>query len=672
MLPGKDRGTDTMNSWIGFLDLLSMAGFALALTFILLLPRGKLGFASRLFLGLAVGLYVLVGFSNSLEHLGITSAFDVFEDYFEILFLPSFLFFFFSCYTDQQFEAQKRVEETLFQEKERVQVTLASIGDAVITTDQAGRVEYLNAVAERLTGWRMDEARGQPLGMVFNIINELTRKPAADPVERCLKEGFATGLANHTVLIRRDGKEFPIDDSAAPIRNRTGQVIGVVLVFHDVTEARRLQRQLAYEAAHDALTGLVNRREFEARLERCLAVAKEQDVQHALCYLDLDQFKVINDTVGHVAGDALLKQVSGLMSGLFRHRDTLARLGGDEFGLLLEYCPLEKAVQTAQKIIERLHSYQFVWEGRGFQVGVSIGIVAITAHTESVAQAMSEADVACYTAKDLGRGRLHTYHPEDSETAQRHGAILQAVQLQQAIEKDLFQLYCQPVISLIKGHNNNEGKCYELLLRLKGSTGQMILPASFIPAAERYGLMTSIDRWVIRAALFALAGGAGRERVILFINLSGNSLSDDTLLDYVRTQLDEFQVLPKQICFEITETAAIQNLEKAQNFVREVQRLGVRVALDDFGSGLSSFRYLKTLSVDYLKIDGSFVRDLLESQNDKAMVAALHQVGHIMGIATIAEHVEQQEVIESLREMGVDYAQGYAIGEPVPLADILG
>lgn len=563
---------------------------------------------------------------------------------------------------------RKQFQEALFAEKERAQVTLDSIGDAVITTDQYGNVDYLNPVAEQLTGWRDKEAAKQPLGNVFQIINEQSRKPVPDPVERCLREGKAIGLANHTILIRRDGKEYAIDDSASPIRNREGQVIGVVLVFHDVTEARQLQRQMAYDASHDTLTGLVNRREFEVRLERCLVSAKQRDLQHALCYLDLDQFKVVNDTVGHIAGDELLKQVSILLSGLFRHRDTLARLGGDEFGLLLENCPLEKAIEAANKIINRLSDYHFLWEGQSFQVGASIGVVSITGQTQGIAQAMSEADVACYTAKDLGRGRFHVYQMEDSETAQRHGEILQAVQLRDAIDKDLFQLYCQPVVSLSESHSHVT--YYELLLRLKGDDKQIILPNTFIPSAERYGLMSSIDRWVIRSALSTFASKLRDRGIRLSINLSGNSLNDETLLDFVQAQFNEFSIPPEWICFEITETAAIQNLNKAQYFVNEVRHLGAKIALDDFGSGLSSFRYLKTLPVDFLKIDGNFVMDMLESQNDKAMVAAIHQVGHTMGIYTIAEHVEHKEIIEQLREMGVDYAQGYAVGKPIPFENI--
>ena len=657
-----------METWVAIFDSVSTLSFSLALVFALQISKDKISSTSRLFLGFSASLYILVGISNVLEHLHITPLFDRYEDYLEILFIPFFMFFLFSLYMEQQLRERERIQEALFDEKERAQVTLDSIGDAVITVKQNGIINYLNPVAEELTGWPAKEALGQPLGQVFQIIEEQTRKPAPDPIERCLQEGKAIGLANHTLLIRRDGKEFGIDDSAAPIRNRTGQIIGVVLVFHDVTESRRLQRQLAYDATHDTLTGLVNRREFEARLQRSLISASQRELEHALCYLDLDQFKVINDTVGHIAGDALLKQVSRLLSSLFRHRDTLARLGGDEFGLLLENCPLEKAVEVANKIIDRLSNYQFMWDGQSFQVGVSIGVVPITKEMKNIAQAMSEADVACYTAKDLGRGRFHIYQAEDSETAQRHGEILQAVQLRDAIEKDLFELYCQPMPSLLG--NEIHTKYYELLLRLKGEDNQIILPNTFIPAAERYGLMTSIDRWVIRSALSILGTKLRNRDLRLSINLSGNSLNDDSLLDYVRDQFNKHAVPPEWVCFEIIETAAIQNLSKAQHFVSEIRRLGAQVALDDFGSGLSSFKYLKTLSVDFLKIDGSFVKDMLESQNDKAMVAAIHQVGHIMGLYTIAEHVEYEEIIGQLKEMGVDYAQGYALGHPKPFSEI--
>jgi diguanylate cyclase (GGDEF)-like protein/PAS domain S-box-containing protein len=565
-------------------------------------------------------------------------------------------------------------EGALFNEKERAQVTLHSIGDAVITTDAQARVEYLNPVAEALTGWTSTEARGMPLAQVFQVVKEQTRQPAPDPVARCLQGGKITGFMEHTVLISRGGKEYDIDDTAAPIRGRDGQVQGVVLVFHDVTEARRLERKMAHDAAHDTLTGLVNRREFEVRVERALASAKERGAVHVLCYLDLDQFKIINDTSGHAAGDELLKQVANLLGGLFRHRDTLARLGGDEFGLLLENCPLERGVTIANEVVAQVHQMPFAWESHVYQIGVSIGIVPISAATEGLAQALSQADVACYTAKDLGRGRVHVYQWREIESTQRHGEILRAARLREALDWELFHLYCQPILALsASAQAAKPAPSYELLLRLLDEDGQILHPAAFIPSAERYGLMTNIDRWVIQATFRRYAihfSGVVGPRIA--INISGSSLNDQSLLDFIYARFHEHNVPPERVCFEIAETAAIHNLTQAQRFASEVCKMGGSIALDDFGSAFSSFRYLKNLPVSYLKIEGSFVRDMLESPSDRVMVAAINQVGHTLGIQTIAEHVSDAAIIEELRQMGVDYAQGYAIGQPQPLAEAWG
>ncbi len=337
-------------------------------------------------------------------------------------------------------------DQALAEEKERALVTLHSIGDAVITTDAQERVEYLNPVAELLTGWRTAEARGLPLAQVFQVVNEHTRQPAPNPVRRCLQEGKVIGLPGHSVLISRTGREYDIDDTTAPIRGRDGQVQGVVLVFHDVSEARRLERRMAHDAAHDTLTGLVNRREFELRLERALTSAKQRNSEHVLCYLDLDEFKVINDSAGHAAGDEMLRQVANLLSGLFRHRDTLARLGGDEFGLLLENCPLERGVTIANEVVAQIKQMPFNWQGRIYQIGVSIGLVLLNAATEGLAQALSQADMACYTAKDLGRGRVHVYRWKERETAAHNGELLQARRLREALEWEQFHLYCQPIL----------------------------------------------------------------------------------------------------------------------------------------------------------------------------------------------------------------------------------
>jgi diguanylate cyclase (GGDEF)-like protein/PAS domain S-box-containing protein len=559
---------------------------------------------------------------------------------------------------------RKHMEARLFEEKERAEITLHSIGDAVITTDVNARVDYLNPVAEKLTGWNMQEAVGQPLEKVFRIIEEGSRQPATNPVERCLREGKVVGLSNHSILINRDGREYSIDDSAAPIRNRQGEITGVVLVFHDVTEARRLSQKLKHEAIHDSLTGLVNRGEFERRLERALIKAKEHGSSHILCYLDLDQFKIINDTAGHSAGDELLKQVSGMLSGLFRQRDTFARLGGDEFGLLLENCGLDQALVIANEILAKVRDFPFVWARRSFQVGVSIGVVSITEDTESVAQLLSQADIACYSAKDLGRDRIHIYQIEDSEAARWHTEILQAFHTRDALINDKFRLYCQPIARLPV--DESEIVQYEVLLRMKDGEERLGLPSAFIPSAERYGLMPAIDRWVIRETLLTMAKYDFQGKQVT-VNLSGNSLDDEKLFDYVLEQLHEFSISPAQICFEITETAAIHHLSKAQQFIRSFRELGGKIALDDFGSGFSSFRYLKSLSVDYIKIDGGFVEDILSNPDDLVMVEAITLIAHTLGMEVIAEHASDLEIINRLSEIGVDRAQGFGIGLPVPV-----
>lgn len=561
---------------------------------------------------------------------------------------------------------RKKMQDVLFEEKERAEVTLHSIGDAVITTDIHAQVDYLNPVAENLTGWNLNDAIGQPLERVFKVINEESRKPVIDPVARCLREGRVIELANHSILIHRDGQEFSIDDSAAPIRNRKGEVIGAVLVFHDITEERRLTRQVAHDAMHDSLTGLVNRREFEKRLGRALNNAKERNLSHVLCYLDLDQFKIVNDTAGHVAGDELLKQLARLLGGLFRQRDTFARLGGDEFGLLLENCALEQAQVICAQILAKTRDFSFVWDGNNFQVSVSIGITPITAEKESVNQLLSQADIACYAAKDLGRNRYNVYQSEDSETAQRHGEIIQAARMKDAVTNDQFILYCQPIAKLALGSVGFSS--YEVLLRMQNDEQKLSLPSAFIPSAERFGLMPAIDRWVIRRTFSAMAKSDLRD-VQVTINLSGNSLDDESLLDYVLEQLDEFSIPASQICFEITETAAIHHISKARQFTQAFRERGGKIALDDFGSGFSSFRYLKTLPVDYIKIDGEFVREMLINPNDQAMVEAITQVAHTLGIYVIAEHATNMETVDRLRELGVEGAQGFGIGHPVPVED---
>ena len=564
---------------------------------------------------------------------------------------------------------RQRVERDLFEAKERAQVTLHCIGDAVITTDTQGIVDYLNPVAEALTGWSIDAARGQPLTAVFQIVEEQSRKPAVDPMAQCLRTGTKTQLAQHTVLMALSGQEHAIEDSAAPIYGREGELLGVVLVFRDVTEARRMTREIAHQATHDPLTGLVNRREFQRRLDHALASAKEYGLQHALCYLDLDQFKLVNDTAGHTAGDKLLTELAHLLSRRIRVRDTLARLGGDEFSVLLENCRLDKAFAIAETLVQAVRDFRFRWEHRVFDIGVSVGLVPITGEAESATQLLSHADVACYIAKDLGRNRIHVH--ESGAPGERYAEILRAVDLKDALEKERFRLYCQPIVSLAP--DSDLSPHYEVLVRLVEPQGHTVLPAAFIPAAERYGVMAAIDRWVIQTALRVCPKVIGSpQNAGLTLNLSGTSLNDDSLLAVVHQALTHSALPPERLCFEITETAAIRNLSRATWLINALKTSGCRFALDDFGSGLSSFTYLKNLPVDYLKIDGNFVHKMIENPVDRAIVETINQLGHRMGMRTIAEWVESEALKRELSELGVDYAQGNGMGSPRPLEEYMG
>ncbi len=562
---------------------------------------------------------------------------------------------------------RKQVADLLFAQKERAEVTLHSIGDAVVTTDSNGRVEYLNPVAEQLTGWNNDEARGRSLPEVFVIMNEHTRLRAIDPVARCLSDGKIVGLANHTVLISRQGREVAIEDSAAPIRQRDGRVVGVVMVFHDVSQSRAMAQQLTWQATHDTLTNLINRREFENRLTQALIEAKTDQHQHVLLYLDLDQFKIVNDTSGHVAGDELLRQLAVLLQTKLREGDVLARLGGDELGILLAYCPEDQARRVADNLRLTVKEFRFNWEGKSFDIGVSIGMVVIDAECLSVSELLSAADMSCYAAKDSGRNRIHVYRREDVELAQRHGEMQWVNRLTRAIEDDRLVLYRQRILSIADPNGGEEH--YEILMRLRGESGDIIPPGAFIPAAERYGLMPAVDRWVIRTLFAAMAQQverAGHECNICSyaVNLSGNSLSDERLQDYVREQLLHYNIMPRRIWFEITETAVIANLPRATRFIQAMKALGCRFSLDDFGSGVSSFAYLKNLPVDNLKIDGGFVKDIVDDPIDYAMVQSINQIGHVMGLRTTAEFVENDAILSRLREIGVDYAQGFGIHQP--------
>jgi diguanylate cyclase (GGDEF)-like protein len=465
------------------------------------------------------------------------------------------------------------------------------------------------------------------------------------------------------LLIRRDGNELYVESTAAPIRDGAGAVSGGVLVFHDVTESRELNRRLSYHASHDLLTGLVNRREFESRVERALKSAKARESSYALCYLDIDQFKIINDTCGHSAGDVLLGQVGALLKSKVRWRDTLARLGGDEFGILLEACSLDEALRTAEVLREAVRNFRFTWEDRVFRLGASVGVVPIAADNEDVASIISAADSACAAAKEGGRNRVHSFAENDIELMRRRREMQWAARINAALEEGRFELYRMQIQPLQRAE---PGQHYELLLRMRDESGRMVSPDNFIAAAERYGLTPAIDRWVIENALRWLVSEADeREKLAMCsINLSGQSFGDDKFLPFVIEQFQKSGIDASKICFEITETAAVASFSQANRFIQALKELGCRFALDDFGTGLSSFGYLKHFPVDFLKIDGSFVREILHDPIDREMVRSINEIGHLTGKKTIAEFAENAEIIQMLTSLGVDYAQGYGIAQP--------
>ena len=518
--------------------------------------------------------------------------------------------------------------------------------EPIIRVNESGKIIFHNAAAEML----LDHWNTAQYGMLpndwINKIQEILNFAEAQEVE------LSVGVKQYLLIM-------------TPVKEA-----GYVNIYgRDISDRKHAEDSLSYQANHDRLTGLVNRYVFEHELESALASVRFQNKLHVLLYIDLDQFKIVNDTCGHVAGDELLCQLSNMMLSLFRENDTLARLGGDEFGVLLLNCNTETGDRIAHELLNMINQYRFIWEGKQFTIGASIGLVEINKDSDSIVSMLGHADVACYAAKDAGRNQIKIYNSDDSESAQRHSELQWASHIPKALAEDSFVLMVQTITPLKA--DKSLVPHYEILLRMMSEEGDLIPPGVFIPAAERYGLMPAIDQWVVAHVFNFLHNYVrhnGTENLpVLAVNLSGESLGSEELLAYIRAQF-ELKIVPAaNICFEITETAAIGNLNKAISFINSLKKLGCKFALDDFGSGLSSFSYLKSLPVDYLKIDGVFVKDIVSDQVDAAMVAAINQVGHIMKIKTIAEFVENGEIMDVLRKLGVDYAQGYHIDKPIPL-----
>ncbi len=576
----------------------------------------------------------------------------------------SLLIFNFIHFRLKSIRERQQTQAELFREKELAEVTLHSIGEAVITTDLEHNIKYMNPVAELLTGWKIDDAINLPLESVFKLVSEDTRREIDSIIHDCLQKNETISIDTPTLLISKNGKEYAIESSAAPICDHSNNIVGSVLVFKNVTHIRNMARKMEYQATHDSLTGLINRREFEQQLKHAIHSARDDDHQHALCYLDLDQFKIVNDTCGHIAGDQLLRELAKLMPGCIRTSDCLARLGGDEFGVLMFDCPLDQAKKVADALRTTIKEFHFTWDKKAFDIGVSIGLVPITRDSGSLQDILRSADASCYIAKDKGRNRVHVYLPDDYELVKRHGEMQWLTRIQKALDENRFVLALQSMQALkpVEGLPHKE-----VLLRMLAEDGSIISPASFIPAAERYDMMATLDRWVIRTAFKMINDDRTNKlpSLVYNINLSGQTLCEPGILDFIQAEIKNFNIDASTICFEITETAVIANLSHAIEFITAMKKTDCLFALDDFGSGLSSFNYLKKLPVDYLKIDGEFIRDILTDPVDRAIVSAINNIGHEMGLQTVAEYAENHDIIEVLREIGVDHVQGYGIDKPV-------
>lgn len=564
--------------------------------------------------------------------------------------------------------ARKSMETAVGRSKLQARITLESIGEGVITTDTDGTIDYMNEAAEQLIGVTRAIAIGKRIDDLIALVDEIDRTSLGDPVQQCLAERRRVNLGRRALLMSKVAdREFSTELTASPIQGPDREVAGCVVIIHDVSELRGLAREMSYQATHDPLTGLVNRSEFERRLEAALSSARADAVGHVVAYLDLDRFKIVNDTCGHIAGDNLLREIAALLKQKVRDSDTVARVGGDEFAMLLVGCPLDKARQIADDICDSVASYRFSWQDRVFDIGVSIGMVEVGHESVSAEAVLSAADSACYVAKQQGRGRVHVYSARDEILARERGEIKWLQRLQHALKENRFELHMQPIIAV--GGRAAHGPAVEVLLRMRDDADKLVLPSQFLGAAERYQLMSHIDRWVVQAALSAMAGGAlhvpdGRT---CNINLSGQTLGDEGFLEFVVDVLDHTGIDPERICFEIRESAVVHNLDHARRFIAVLHGIGCRFALDNFGSGVGSFANLKRLSIDYLKIDGVYTRNLAEDSVNREMVGAMIKLARSLDFEVIAQQIEDRSSFEAARSLGVDFVQGYAVERPRPV-----
>ena len=561
---------------------------------------------------------------------------------------------------------RKSIEDALFVEKERAQVTLNSIGDAVLCTDVSGQVTYSNPIAQALTGWSCEEAYGKPLIEVFRIVDGLTKTTAKDPMAMAVEQNRTVGLTENCILIRRDGIEFAIEDSAAPIHDRQGNVIGAVIVFRDVSEARAVSRRISHTAEHDLLTTLPNRLLLNDRISQSIALARRHDRLLAVMFVDLDHFKRVNDSMGHSGGDKLLQCVAGRLLASVRGADTVSRQGGDEFVILLsEIAHPQDAAKSAEKVLHSLCA-PCTLEGREVRTGASIGISVYPKDGEDAETLINNADMAMYHAKEQGRNRFQFFVAEMSVKAFRRQSIEDS--LYRALERSEFFLEYQPIVRLVSG----EIVGVEALLRWQNPDQGLIFPDQFIQVAEQCGLIVQIGRWVLGEACRQASAWreSGLAAIIMSVNASAVEFSDKDFLPGLQQLLFDTGMKAGYLNVEVTEGVLMKDVEATASVLRELKAMGVKLTVDDFGTGYSSLSYLRQFPIDGLKIDRSFVHEINQGPRDNAIVNAIIAMGESLGYRVVAEGIETEAQKEYLRSRGCEFGQGYLFSRPVPAAQV--
>lgn len=547
---------------------------------------------------------------------------------------------------------------------------LRSIGDGIIAVNQSGNIDFLNTQAESILGVKQEDVKNLPLSNIFNPLDSVNKIPLDLPLN--IPHSVQRLNYKNCVLIAKNGNAIHIEGALSPIIDKFGNIEGKVVAFRDISQIQKLSETVSYQESHDALTGLMNRKGFTLKLNELSEEAKSGIKTHAFLYLDLDQFKVINDIYGHKAGDEMLLQTTATINSVVRSSDICARLGSDEFGIILEGAQLQHALFIGERLQSRLSENKIVHERETFHITTSIGLVLIDEMAGDAQRILSNADEACNIAKDEGGKKIIVYNDDENLFAKRRGEMEWIPRLKKALNENQFELFYQPIVPV---NTANKLKKCEILIRLKDGD-DYIPPSQFLPSAERYNLMPAIDRWVITESFKKFKHlkdviAEGRNPYMFSVNLTPEFLADEASYDFISYSLEEFDIPPSSICFEITETAAISNIQTATDFIKKLKAKGCFFALDDFGSGFSSFNYLKNLPVDYLKIDGIFVRDMDEDPVNRAMVRAINSLGQVIGLETIAEFVRNKDIIEHLRDINVDYLQGYEVGKPRPLSKLI-